>query len=69
MTIGKEQEAQPLEGIEETIALDMNMKIMATEDTLAMRDEDTAQGPQVMRGPLQATPWLGNSQILVLIIS
>ena len=45
MTIGKEQEAQHLEGIEETTAQDMNMKIMATEDTLAMRDEDTAQGP------------------------
>ena len=45
MIIGKEQEAQHLEGIEETTAQDMNMKIMATEDTLAMRDEDTAQGP------------------------
>ena len=43
MTIGKEQEAQHPEGIEETIAQDMIMEIMATEDTLAMRDEDTAQ--------------------------
>ena len=46
MTAGKEQEAQPREGIEEeTTAQDMNMKIMATEDILAMIDEDTAQGP------------------------
>ena len=32
----------------------------ATEDTLARSiDEDPAQGPVVMVGPLQATTWLG----------
>ena len=35
----------------------------AGEDTLAMINEDTAQGPQVMRGPSQATPWLGSSTL------
>ena len=59
MTAGKGQEVQALEDTgEETTALDMIMitqgageedntalKIMAVEDTLAMADEKTAQGP------------------------
>ena len=59
MTAGKGQEVLALEGTgEETTAPGMNMKaqgageedntalkIMAAEDTLAMIDEKTAQGP------------------------
>ena len=65
---GKEVPAQE-DTEEETTAPDMNMKveeegeeeaialkILVVGDTLAMADEESAQGPLVMGGLLQATP-------------
>ena len=37
------------------------LRILVVGGTLAMADEESAQGPLVMGGLLQATPWLGIS--------
>ena len=78
MRVGRGKEVPAQEDTEEeTTAPDMNMKveeegeeeaiapkILVVGDTLAMADEESAQGPLVMGGLLQATPWLGSTNTL-----